>query len=656
MRACTFVIAIATAATAMGQGEAQPRVPLGLDVSLPAAKRMAGAREFVAAGDWDAAIKSLDQLSQEFGDSLIAVEPNRYVNVREAVAATLALFPKPGLAVYRRRVDPAMELLFEEALARQDPVLMRQVVREGFASSHGDDALDWLAEDALEHGDLDAARAWWTAMLPFPPDAGQLGPVALRSPDAERTPAEVRARLVLCSILEGDRTRAARDLAAVSALHPEASGALGGRTGMLAEILGQLLAESSQWVQAGNAESQAALMSPLWSRMLPGSISKVGHESNELSLITPAPVLSPEVWKDTVVVANPSRVRALSLSTGESRWPAGPDDDGALASTDASAEQTASSSKGGAESCGHVAGAHYYARLESTGLSELVCLDLEAEGRTAWRVASDQLRELPRSRFSGSPLVDDGKLFITLRRSEPQMEVGLACLDAATGQLNWDRRLCTDLAAAPETGSGTGDDVLAAGGGLVFQIPSAGVITACDGESGHLKWAVIYALKPAHTRDANVDRGGALLYRGGRLFVTANDMGEVLALDASSGRRLWTVTGASPIRDLLGVSEGRVIAAGDQLWGFDAETGGAWRFGFDDPEGYGYGRGALAGRRVYWPTREELFVIDASSGSLLDRLNLESAGLTGGNVAIAGDRLLIAAPDRLTALGRRRVD
>jgi outer membrane protein assembly factor BamB len=393
-------------------------------------------------------------------------------------------------------------------------------------------------------------------------------------------------------------------------------------------------------------------MSPLWSQILPDSISDVSRDA--LPFWMPAARLSPDVWKDTVLVLERSRVRALHVDTGESRWPAERDDDGTLASADASAEPTVSSSAGGARSYGHVAGARYYARLESmgaSGLSEVVCLDLEAEGRTVWRVASDQFRELPRSKFSGSPLVEGGRLYIALRRAEPQMEVGLACFDASSGQLEWDRRLCTDLGAAPEARSGVGDDVLAAGGGLVFQIPSEGVITACDAESGHLKWAVTYTPKLAPTEDANVDRGGALLYQGGRLFVTANDMGEVLALDAMDGRRMWAITGASAIRDLLGVSEGQVIAAGDQLWGFDTETGAAWRFGFDDPEGYGYGRGALAGRRVYWPTREELFVVDSANGSVLDRLDLGAAGLTGGNVTIAGDRLLIASPDRLTALG-----
>jgi hypothetical protein len=144
-----------------------------------------------------------------------------------------------------------------------------QVLREGFASSFGDEALDWLAEDALERGDCDAARIWWTALLPFPVDAGQRTPAVLRYPDADRDPAEICARLVLCSILQADRSRAVQELAAYRARFGEAHGALAGVTGPLTETLSALLSDAKQWRSPnGFAAGQPQLTSVLWSQSL----------------------------------------------------------------------------------------------------------------------------------------------------------------------------------------------------------------------------------------------------------------------------------------------------------------------------------------------------------------------------------------------------
>jgi outer membrane protein assembly factor BamB len=96
-----------------------------------------------------------------------------------------------------------------------------------------------------------------------------------------------------------------------------------------------------------------------------------------------------------------------------------------------------------------------------------------------------------------------------------------------------------------------------------------------------------------------------------------------------------------------------LIASGDQLWGIDVATGEvAWRVGYDDPAGYGCGRGALAGGRVYWTTHEDLWVVEAATGIIERRVPLPlAAGRSGGNLVIAGDMLLIARPGGLDAFG-----
>jgi outer membrane protein assembly factor BamB len=210
--------------------------------------------------------------------------------------------------------------------------------------------------------------------------------------------------------------------------------------------------------------------------------------------------------------------------------------------------------------------------------------------------------------------------------------------------------LCTVTETLPTTVDRIDHDVLAAGEGLVCQLPAAGILAACDTETGELQWAATYPISTE--RLGSDDAPSALVYCGGRVFAKPRDSNQLMAFHAGEGRLLWSLDSPSRIRHLLGVVEGRLIASGDHLWGIEAATGRAWRFGFDDPEGYGFGRGTIAGGRIYWPTHEDLFVVNAMSGQLLDRILMNPAsGITGGNLTIAGDRLIIAGPSTLTMLG-----
>jgi outer membrane protein assembly factor BamB len=653
----TLALVVLLAASAAAQSLPAPQAPLGLDVSLPAAKRLAGAREFIAAGEWDAAIKSLDLLAQDFGESLIEVEPARFMNVRQAVTATLARLPAPGLAVYRRRVDPAMKSLFAEAEARHSRTSMQQIVRDGFAGSYGDEALDWLAEEALETGDVESARQCWTALLPV--SSGSETALVLRVPESERTPAEVCARLVLCSILEGDHVRAGREIAAFQSRFGDVDGELANRTGALGELLAGLLAESRQW-SASDVTRGPSVATSSDARHLDLSTILWSH-----SLAPDRSNFVPAVWKDVLILPGPFSVRALSLSDGGPRWPSGAlGDDGTIYSAPhPSGDPQATRPFVEINAC-QIADGRCYVRIgaplsgaashsPAVAPTRLVCLDLEAEGRLAWSVGSDEFAEFSGGRFSGSPLVNGDRVYVPVRWGAPQVEVGLACLSAETGELQWNRRLCTAMDAVPVAMPRIDHDALAAGGGLVFQLPAAGILAASDAETGELQWAVTYSTSTGqgdvlHAAGAE----SALVYHGGWLFAKPRDSNQLMAFHAGDGRLLWSLEPPSRIRDLLGVIDGRLIASGDQLWGFETATGKAWRFGFDDPDGYGIGRGAVAGGRIYWPTHDDLFVVEAESGQLVDRILFNpGSGLTGGNLAVAADRLMISGPSRITAVG-----
>ncbi len=176
-----------------------------------------------------------------------------------------------------------------------------------FCSSWGDDALLALGEMALEQGQYGAARGYWERILEFPPetilssrfkaarqldgitaaefqridhwykldgspdppvyrlrhdelmsdedalslvrfwkDAGQ-APAALAYPATSLPLADVRARLVLASILEGSLERAAGELDAFTARHADAEGVLAGRKVKYAAALAEMLASAGAW-------------------------------------------------------------------------------------------------------------------------------------------------------------------------------------------------------------------------------------------------------------------------------------------------------------------------------------------------------------------------------------------------------------------------
>jgi hypothetical protein len=95
-----------------------------------------------------------------------------------------------------------------------------------------------------------------------------------------------------------------------------------------------------------------------------------------------------------------------------------------------------------------------------------------------------------------------------------------------------------------------------------------------------------------------------------------------------------------------------LIASGSRLAWIDVQTGEikAHFPAQTDSKLRGYGRGTLAGNQVYWPTRDQIYVFD-QRGPQQTRQPIELAplGLTGGNLVISRDVLLIAAADQMSA-------
>lgn len=361
------------------------------ELDSASAAHLENAKRFLAENQWAEAVEAIRRVQEAEPTRLVEVDLarpiagfERYVAAAEYCQwrlAALAAESPEALAHYRRLVDSLAKGWLREGSEQNYELLLRRVVDQAFASSAADDALLDLGDLALARGDQSAARAAWQRIAPsltVPPSATE----ALRAPtgsplwlplksfdfaqngaelkallesatalppgcypDTDLDLAAVRARLVLCSIFEGSRERAAVELQLLRLLDPGAEGQLGGRRGRYVDLLQSLLDESAAWplprvipdwpTFAGNAARNKAApveidpaSQPLWSFSLP-RLSADREWIGEGRLRVAEDIKSvlayhPIVLGQTVLLRLDARgnsyVVALDLKSGQEQW------------------------------------------------------------------------------------------------------------------------------------------------------------------------------------------------------------------------------------------------------------------------------------------------------------------------------------------------
>jgi outer membrane protein assembly factor BamB len=112
--------------------------------------------------------------------------------------------------------------------------------------------------------------------------------------------------------------------------------------------------------------------------------------------------------------------------------------------------------------------------------------------------------------------------------------------------------------------------------GQVFTLDANAAITAFDAKDGGRNWHML--TRPKHHSEQNI--GGGIAYDSGRLYASTG-YGELLALDAQSGKILWRQPLDFPPRTAPMVAGGlvAVVVQNDLLLTFDAISGTpGWRF------------------------------------------------------------------------------
>ena len=307
---------------------------------------------------------------------------------------------------------------------------------------------------------------------------------------------------------------------------------------------------------------------------------------------------------------------------------------------------------------------------EGSAISEIVGLDIESgQGLLVFRVTSDILGpdasspEATAWSFEGTPVVDNGRVYVSARRGTPEDEISVACFDAASSQLLWQQRVCSNLSPGFDASSLLDHRLLTLGDGRLFLATGTGAIASLDADTGRILWVVTYdsdasAAQPASSLiDVNhPSRNGLLpcVYYGGMVFAATTDANRLFALDATTGQLVWQIENSpdEPVRHLLGVVRGRLIVSGNHLAALDIFTGGtAWKIAHPNPDAWTHGRGVITADSVYWPRRSEIVRVSIRSGEILRRFQLtRSDGLEGGNLLIAGGRMLVVTHDQISAL------
>jgi outer membrane protein assembly factor BamB len=666
------------------------RESVSLDTDDLVVRLLDTVREHVDAQQWGQAVELLEDIVDRHAEKLVPVERGRYVNVGRYANLMLASLPKAGLSSYRKRIDPQTKRWFETGRDDHDTALLQRVIRRGFASSYGDDALQLLGDLAWQRGEIGVARSLWTRILPLTPADDETAPLlVLRYPDSDLDTPSLLARLVLCSLAEEDRDRTARELALFRERFPNAEGLLAGRSGKLVDILQALAADSDTWNSrvdssrsavtfAGNARRnnvtsmKLAVGAPSWS--VPLNNAPVKPQVDHLALRDRGPLSHhPVVAGNVVLAVDTERVLAWDLATGQP-WPDA-DDSPVLYPSVAGqrAPQPFQPTAGVPRFTLTVDSGRLYAMVGSPVTvkaegelsdlrNELICLDLaRGQGKLVWKKTPLEVSNQQAGwSFDGAPLVVNGRLFALLRRGRPETQIDLVCLDADTANVVWRRKICAADVGITESRNFISHLLPIYGDGAIFLSTNTGAIAAVNADTGSLQWVVTYESHPPsdiaelsdHTKQGLVP----CLYDHGVVFAAPTDSPNVIAIDAATGVVGWRRRLPDRVRHLIGVSHGRLIASGNSLWALDTLTGRLhWKHTSRDPAHFGYGRGLLTGETVWWPKREAIERFDVRTGRPVQdggTINLRRRGGTGGNLFAADGMLLVTEPRRIVAYGR----
>jgi cellulose synthase operon protein C len=651
-------------------------------------------------GDKVARLPRDDPGADAAGEFVLFVDDRRFCH------RSLARLPAEARAIYRNRIDSLAGPWFREGANRRDVGLLRRVVNQAFCSSFGDDALELLGDLAFQNGRFGEALGMYRRLVaddpadPFalvhPDPSVDLVRVAAKkllcraAGDDPPSPAELAEFTQRHPAAEGSLAGRDGNYAQILAL------------ALADDHLALPAQPDDRWPTfAGSLRRTKVAPGPIdvgstqWrvdlAKIIPNRTGSPRAEIIMGTTSTPAERLltyHPIVLGDQVIVTDGTRVIAYNLSDRpaegdgslmrgvEPAWKYDPESHGP--------GPTAQRPHTGIPRYTLTAVGHrIYARLGATspsffpgwngvgaGVSSIVALDWDTQGKLLWEQQATKLAlpDRPPDRnnfrtlsFEGTPVADSENVYVAVTDRREQTALYVACFDADTGTSRWVRY----LGAAPPAGqnlwnggmpmpigmTAPGDfnhRLLTLDGATLYYQTDLGALVALEAESGSLLWVATYPRHDADQGGATSDRDlNPAVVHGGRVFVAPSDADSIFAFDAASGRNLWKSSFKAndvKLTHLLGVAKGRLVATGNCVLLLNVKTGELVHTWPDSGKLEGFGRGLLAGDFIYWPTQNEIQVLDQRSGLRTEApiKLLENYHTRGGNLA-AGDGYLIVA-------------
>ncbi len=273
----------------------------------------------------------------------------------------------------------------------------------------------------------------------------------------------------------------------------------------------------------------------------------------------------------------------------------------------------------------------------------------DSEGEPIKRVA--QLFDRRYVCFCGPPIVRGERIYVPAMSSPRSgRECFVACFRTSDGEPLWK----TSVAAFATSQDVISITALAEEGGTLAVASNFGVVAALDAATGRVEWLRSY-LEQAD-RPGGRPLPSAPVISGSTVYVLAQDATTPLAFDRWNGRALPWPEVAVAWED-VDVLAGRVgdwlVFTGRQSCALRMSDGKLANLGLEDAPGVG--RPALAGGRLFAPSKTSLKIFETSTWKLEDTRPW-AAGGQGGNVAVGagfcavlGDKLDLCTSERLLA-------
>lgn len=615
------------------------------------------AEERLAAGNVAEALQILSPLAEQQGDRLTPAasageEFTTYIPLQEAIFRRIVLDPAASAEMRSRRGD---------ATGGEPP-------RPGRLNANvfrRDTAEEWLAkaDELLRLGRYGDARDYLLGISKAA--AGDWASARFFLAERSERDAEILARLVLISLLEGCPREATAVRDVLAERFPEAKGVIAGREEALLPRVDRWIAELSIAVspRTGSAThlnfSIAAEGAPLWrvdreeATATPRASRGVfpGFAAGRIFLSTGDALYALPLEER----GDASRVWPAPLVRGTIKPDRGAPPLGATAELLSVSEECVFARLGEA------------ATRKRSGLAAeelapgvLVGVDASRGGRLLPAFPLAPGRE---EQFDGAVVADGDHLFATVRkRDDARTQLLVRRIDIASARVVWERVICD----AESRGRGLRDEAAQSGllldGERLYVATHLGCVACIDAPSGAVRWLTRYRRSefPAEEQVAALrwNRGAdAMALQGDRLVVVAADSPRVFALNRFTGETLWS-TRRELMNDaycVLGATEEEVVLMGESVYWLDAANGqvkacyperwaGAEAASLSPHAALG--RGIWAGDAVWLPTRETILRLQLlSEGKVAATapLTLPERGSLRGNLAYHDGRLYWAS-------------